>query len=324
MMNPSEEEAVALKKELQAELMAVKKRWGEAIKLTKAKPDAPNAPLPVGVLRIIERPSDAFAYDVEELKIRLWIDGLDAKTLPIRVEAISLVPQRLMDLISEHVLARWKAELQARGGSKGWLMEKVLGWCESAYLELITLEPSFLETYEGCDDNGMTIRRFAITEPPEPNASESESEEESEEEVRLRPLTVARLRGHCLWVYQLAESSSFNLIRGLKHVCRTRQKQITPRNKSRQCDSSASRRQRRRKPIGNGEKSAVERCPAQIHASLQHDSKSCGVICRLRSSVRKPGNKQGFQKRSSRNSWRRNAISREIGFASRHVDVRHS
>ena len=177
------DDETALKKALQTEVMGVKTRWADAIKLSKAKPDAPNAPLPIGVQRTIERPDDAYAYDVEELKVRLCINALDSTTLPVHVEVTASVPTTLSDKMNGHIEKRWKAELQARGAGKGWLLEKILAWCESAYVELVTLEPTFVEMYEGCDDNGMTIRRYAITEPPEPKEESSEESEESEEEV---------------------------------------------------------------------------------------------------------------------------------------------
>ncbi|KAL1529112.1 hypothetical protein AB1Y20_000072 [Prymnesium parvum] len=185
------EEEAAAKKALQAEVVAVKTRWGDEIKLTKAKPDAPSAPLPVSVTRLISRPAFASAYNVDELKVKLWIEALDVARLPVRVEASALVPLKLQERIAAHVLERWQQELRARGSGAGWMLEKILAWCEAAFVELLTLEPTFIEMYDGCDDNGMTIRRFTIAEPPEPKeeAEEEESEEESEEEEPQREFT---------------------------------------------------------------------------------------------------------------------------------------
>ena len=60
-----------------------------------------------------------------------------------------------------------KEEMEARGGAAGGMLEKILGWAEGAYADLLWLEPTYVEQYEGCDDAGMTIRRYAIAEPPE-------------------------------------------------------------------------------------------------------------------------------------------------------------
>lgn len=74
------------KKALQVEVMAVKQKWGDEIKLSKAK-DGPLAPLPISIQRTIELPADASAYDVVELKVKLWLDSLDVSgEPPVRVE----------------------------------------------------------------------------------------------------------------------------------------------------------------------------------------------------------------------------------------------
>lgn len=166
------------KKALQAEVVAVKTRWGAEVKLSKAKPDSPSYPLPIAVARTIARPDAAAVYDVDELTVRLWVDSLEAAASPpVRVEVAGPVPEALQRLMAAHVDARWHAELAARGGAQaGWLLEKVLGWCEGAYVELLRLDPSLVEQYEGCDDEGRTIRRFAIAEPPPPPPEPAEGE----------------------------------------------------------------------------------------------------------------------------------------------------
>jgi hypothetical protein len=179
------------KKALQTEVVAVKTRWGSEAKLQKAAADSPKAPLPLAVSRTIPRPDVASMYDVEELTVRLWIDDLeiaDESAPPVRVEVAGVIPDVLQAKIACHVLQRWQAELRARGAGKGWLLEKVLAWAEGAYVDLLNLEPSLVEVYDGCNDEGMTIRRYAIAEPPPPpglsaeGAGEEESESESEEE----------------------------------------------------------------------------------------------------------------------------------------------
>lgn len=176
------------KKALQAEVVAVKTRWGAEAKLKKS--DGPNAPLPLAVSRTIPRPDAAAVYDVDELTLRLWIDALEVPAdgaPPVRVEVDGPLPEALRTKIAAHVLERWQAELRARGAGKGWMMEKMLGWAEGAYVDLITLDPTFVEMYDGCDDMGLTVRRYTIAEPPDiseaaPEGGGEESEEESSEE----------------------------------------------------------------------------------------------------------------------------------------------
>jgi hypothetical protein len=176
------------KKGLQTEVVAVKTRWTDQLKIVKAPAGSPTAPLPLAVARTIERPDGpASAYDVEEITVKLWIDALEAGedgAAPVRVETIAKVPDVLQQLMSSHIEERWRGELKARGVGNGWLLEKMLSWVEGAYVELLRLEPSLVEVYDGVNDSGMTIRRFAIAEPPPPPPTPPEkgSDEESSEE----------------------------------------------------------------------------------------------------------------------------------------------
>jgi len=178
------------KKALQAEVVAVKTRWSDEVKMKKAK-DGPNAPLPLAVSRTIQKPLPAAElWDVEELTVRLWIDTLvpytGVENAPVRVEVLGEFTsggEHVQEVMAEHVLKRWRAELKARGVGKGWMLEKILGWAESAYIDLLSLDPLYVDSYMGVNEEGMTIRRYAIQEPaPEPE-SESESESEEEEDI---------------------------------------------------------------------------------------------------------------------------------------------
>ena len=109
------------KKALQAEVVAVKTRWGDAVKMKKAK-DGPQAPLPIAVSRTVQKPATAEVYDVEEITVWLWIETLapydGAEKAPIRVEVSAEIPARVQ-CGREHVCKRWRAELAARGAPKG-------------------------------------------------------------------------------------------------------------------------------------------------------------------------------------------------------------
>jgi len=182
------------KKALQSEMVAVKTRWSDEVKLSKAK-DSPTAPFPVTLQRTIPKPEAASAFDVEELRLQLLVASSDRATMPISVQVAGELPPTVQKRIAAHVEARWREEIEARGAAPGWMLEKILGWAEGAYADLLWLEPTYVEQYEGCDDHGMTIRRYAIAEPPEAKAAEEEAagasggseEEETEEEAEEDP-----------------------------------------------------------------------------------------------------------------------------------------
>ena len=162
------------KKVLQAEVVAVKQKWGDEIKLSKTK-DGLTAPLPISLQRTIPAPEDAAAYDVSEYKVKLWLDSLDVSGEPlvrVEVDPADLVPS-LARKMEERVGAQWRSELKARGLGKGWLLEKMFSWCESKFVELLNLDPKCLDMYMGEDLNGMTIRRFALTATAQPSPSVS-------------------------------------------------------------------------------------------------------------------------------------------------------
>lgn len=239
-----DEAALAAKKALQTEIVAVKTRWGDEVKLTKAKQDSPTYPLPIGVLRVVEKPQEAYLYDVEDIKVRLWIDELDQSKQPIRVDVTAGVPDALLKMMSAHIEARWKAELNGRGAGTGWLIEKILAWCQAAYIELITLEPRFVEMYQGCDENGMTIRRYAISEPPEEKSSSQSEEEDIEQEVNEpTPEEIERLRQ--LRIKEKAQAEADRLWREER------------RKEAEKLGEDAVERQR-----AIGKKEQVRRCPA--------------------------------------------------------------
>ena len=59
----------------------MKNRWNEEIKLMWTRPPPP---WPVRALRIIPQPEDAQMYDVEELRVRLIINGPDMEQFSSR------------------------------------------------------------------------------------------------------------------------------------------------------------------------------------------------------------------------------------------------
>ena len=171
------------KKALEEEVVAVKQRWSAEVKLAKAAKDSPTYPLPIAVARTIQRPEAASLYDVDELTVKLWVDSLEAsEPAPVRVEVSGPLPEALQRRVATAVDERWRGELRARGSGRGFLLEKVLAWVEGAYADLITLEASFVEAYEACDEEGRTIRRYAIAEPPPPAEEPIDVGDEDEDE----------------------------------------------------------------------------------------------------------------------------------------------
>jgi hypothetical protein len=60
------------------------------------------------------------------------------------------------------------------------MLEKILGWCESAYTDLLVLDPRYVDCYMGINEHGMTIRRYAIQEPPPPEPEPDDDDDDSD------------------------------------------------------------------------------------------------------------------------------------------------
>uniref|UniRef100_A0A7S4C075 Uncharacterized protein n=1 Tax=Chrysotila carterae TaxID=13221 RepID=A0A7S4C075_CHRCT len=161
------------KKVLQSEVVAVKTRWADQVKISKAGPESPTAPLPIGVQRCVPQPEAASAFDQNELNIKLWVDSLDPKEQKMRVEVLSELPAPLREAIAEQTLGRWQKLVAKAEGS--WRLETIFTWVEDNFSELLLLLPEHIEQYHGVDTNGMTIRRYTIVELQAPAAAESDS-----------------------------------------------------------------------------------------------------------------------------------------------------
>ncbi|EOD16664.1 hypothetical protein EMIHUDRAFT_118897 [Emiliania huxleyi CCMP1516] len=181
-----------LKKALQQEVLAAKSRWGGAIKLSKAPAGTPTAPLPIGVERTIARPASAEAFDVDDLRVRLLIDGPSASAECVRVEVSGdALPAQLQAAAAARVAELWggiltKYSLAAPAAGGPFAIERVLAWCETKYTELLNLLPELVEGYDGVNEVGVTIRRYCLVDRAEGGegggGSSSEEEEEGEGE----------------------------------------------------------------------------------------------------------------------------------------------
>ena len=90
------------KKALQSEMVAVKTRWSDEVKLSKAK-DSPTAPFPVTLQRTIPKPEAASAFDVEELRLQLLVASSDRATMPISVQVAGELPPTVQKLSLIHI-----------------------------------------------------------------------------------------------------------------------------------------------------------------------------------------------------------------------------
>jgi hypothetical protein len=173
-------------KDLKFELQQIKTKWGDNLKPMWNKPPPP---WPVRALRIIPQPKHAEMYDVDELRVRLIVVGPLMEELPVQVEiAQKSLPAPVRNAISSAIVTKWKNELQneltlPEHLRTGWQLQQIFEWCEKQYGDFLRLLPGHLEQYFGENNDGVTIRRFAIVEvvakeEPKDHDSESSADED--------------------------------------------------------------------------------------------------------------------------------------------------
>jgi len=152
----------ALKKALKVEAKACVEKWGDQIKISKGKGESP---FPIYVRRTIPQPAAASDFDLAELTVRLYINGLDTKETPVSVRVTTQLPVELKAAVEGNISTAWEATLKATEGQAAWHLVTMLQWVEDSFRQLLGLVPKCLDTYLGVTADGATQRRIAIIEP---------------------------------------------------------------------------------------------------------------------------------------------------------------
>ena len=183
-------------KPIKNELQVLKEKWNENFKPVWNRPPPP---WPVRALRVIPCPEHADEMDIDELRVRLTIEGPQMDQLPVKVEIPQKsLPAQLQDAIAAAVEKKWRSFLKKQlklpeaDRSGGWQLQKIFEWCEKNYGVLLRTLPECLLKYEGTDRTGMlTIIRYSIVEPP-PEGGDDDDDDDDEEDAQVE-LTAAQL-----------------------------------------------------------------------------------------------------------------------------------
>lgn len=176
---------------LQVELKGAKEKWSE-LKLGKAKKEAETFPYPVWCMLAVQQPPSAAAFDVFEIPVKLIIEGLEPGQIKVEVPSTEL-PAQLQEKCVEEIAKIWKKN---QGKKAPWGIAPTFDWVETNFSKLLLLDPACVGSYEGCDDNGASMRRYAIgppAKPAEPVEEEEESSDEEEDEAYAQQVLAARI-----------------------------------------------------------------------------------------------------------------------------------
>ena len=78
------------------------------------------------------------------------------------------IPKALRAKMGETILAEWKRRLAIAGpvaSRSTWAIVQTFEWVESKFSSLLALVPDLIEPYEGCDEWGASMRRYAAHRP---------------------------------------------------------------------------------------------------------------------------------------------------------------
>jgi superfamily II DNA/RNA helicase len=173
---------------LQKELKAAKEKWPDA-KLGKAKKEEESFPYPIWLKLAVQQPPAAAAFDVLEIPVKMFIDGLEPGQTRVEVKSDE-IPTVLQPQIEAEVLKMWKKHCKK---AAPWGIMPTLDWVEANFSKLLLLDPACVGPYDGCDENGASMRRYALAAPAAPVEEEEEEEDvDSEEEERNAQEEMAR------------------------------------------------------------------------------------------------------------------------------------
>jgi len=174
---------------LQKELKAAKEKWPDA-KLGKAKKESETFPYPVWLSLAVQQPPAARAFDVFEIPVKLYVDGLEPGQTRVEVKSDE-IPAVLQPQMAEEVLKMWRK--YAGKKAVAWGILQTLEWVEANFTKLLLLDPACVGPYDGCDENEASMRRYAITAPAAPvEEPEEEEDEDSEEDEAYAQEEMAR------------------------------------------------------------------------------------------------------------------------------------
>jgi len=172
--------------ELQAEMKAVKARWGKEIELSKAEKGAPGFPFPVAVTRYAPQPEHAAMWDCEELPFRLVIFEKEVENLPVSVEVPPIFPGDLSSLMERAIETEWRKQLGKKKKPNMWMVEEICEWVEAKFGDLLRLNPEYVDHYFGCDAAGASMRRYTLVGPAPDEEEEPDEEDLTPEEQERR------------------------------------------------------------------------------------------------------------------------------------------
>ena len=176
-------------KDMKPELEELQQQWGPQLQAAKAPKGTPGAPWPVKVLLTIPQPKKAADWDVYELKVLLTVDGAgfeDPGVFKVICPQKDL-PEVVRDAMAARIQEQWRGAIAAAAEAPRWRLKATLDWCEEQFGSLLRSVKECTDSYIGVDGDGVTMRRWTVIPPKEP-----EKEESSEDEVELTPEQIAQ------------------------------------------------------------------------------------------------------------------------------------
>ncbi|GAB4820690.1 hypothetical protein N2152v2_007736 [Parachlorella kessleri] len=169
MASASQAENVERLRRLQDDLLALKARISTLVLKKAAAGSSPTPLFPITLTWEVPLPPEAERYDVDGVKGRVVLRS--AAALPpapkerlggaVEVQVVSpSLPTALREAMAQEVHRAWLASLPDEPSSLS--LDTICSTLSRDFVRLLQLRPALLEAYEGVDQQGRTVRRYAI------------------------------------------------------------------------------------------------------------------------------------------------------------------
>ena len=189
--------SICLRKQLQEELQRLKTKLGSNVRLKKNK-EGPNAPFPIILVLVIDKPEAFEHFDVDSLNLCVTVKEHSERDVPLQEGRTPIKPyfecciavtnESLPKSLKNRIALHLETYLRSCGDESNVLgLLCLVDYVRETYGTLLSLIRDLVEPYETVNDNGSSVRRIAvvnneakieITASVEPKADQDLSVEE--------------------------------------------------------------------------------------------------------------------------------------------------
>lgn len=182
-MAAMEQTKVGIVKQWRISAAECKQKWSDEVKVTQPKQGAEGFPFPMAVSRTVQRPAQASAWEVWELKTKVIFNKKPAEgedpDITFEVATDGVLPTEVADSMIALILKRWNKLLKKSDRDvNSFPLDALFTWIEASYVDLLSSVPVFVSRFIAEGATGGNEWRFCLLEPTAPEKKAALTEEE--------------------------------------------------------------------------------------------------------------------------------------------------